>query len=404
MRLAIIGQGYVGLPLAISFSQKGITVVGFDIDQKRTNNLNSGISHIEDIDDGDLGKAIAEKKYSASSKESDIADCEVAIIAVPTPLDGERNPDLSFVISASKIVGRALGKSALIVNESTSYPGTLRNIIAETVANNSKDGCKHLFAVSPERVDPGNKNWKISNTPRLIAGLTPEATKRTKELYSKISENIIEVSSPEVAESAKLFENTFRQVNIALVNEFAMIMNAMGIPANEAIDAAATKPYGFMKFSPGLGVGGHCIPVDPSYLAFVASKAGVQPRFIELANKVNLQMPASIVGIVKAENGGSLKGKSILICGVSYKPNIADTRETPAKLLIAELEAEGATVSWHDPVVESWNGQNSVSLGQVKYDAVIITLHHDIFDYQAILKSSDYVFDCLGRIAGTHTL
>jgi len=404
MRLAIIGQGYVGLPLAISFSQKGITVVGFDINQNRTNNLNLGISHIEDISDRDLSNAIAEKKYVASSEESDIADCEVVIIAVPTPLDGERNPDLSFVISASEIVGRALSKSALIVNESTSYPGTLRNIISETVANNSKDGCKHLFAVSPERVDPGNKNWKISNTPRLIAGLTPEATKRTKELYSKISENIIEVSSPEVAESAKLFENTFRQVNIALVNEFAMIMNAMGIPANEAIDAAATKPYGFMKFSPGLGVGGHCIPVDPSYLAFVASQAGVQPRFIELANKVNLQMPASIVGIVKAENGGSLKGKSILICGVSYKPNIADTRETPAELLIAELEAEGATVSWHDPVVENWNGQNSVSLGRVKYDAVIITLHHDIFDYQAILNSSDYVFDCLGRIAGTHTL
>ena len=196
MRLAIIGQGYVGLPLAISFSQKGITVVGFDINQNRTNNLNLGISHIEDISDRDLSNAIAEKKYVASSEESDIADCEVVIIAVPTPLDGERNPDLSFVISASEIVGRALSKSALIVNESTSYPGTLRNIISETVANNSKDGCKHLFAVSPERVDPGNKNWKISNTPRLIAGLTPEATKRTKELYSKISENIIEVSSP----------------------------------------------------------------------------------------------------------------------------------------------------------------------------------------------------------------
>jgi UDP-N-acetyl-D-glucosamine dehydrogenase len=404
MKLAIIGQGYVGLPLALSLAHKGISVIGFDIDKNRIKKLNLGISHIEDVSNEELSKAIADKKYVASSEESDIADCDVVIIAVPTPLDGERNPDLSFVISASEIVGRSLIKSALIVNESTSYPGTLRDIIAETVVNNSKNGCKHLFAVSPERVDPGNKNWKISNTPRLIAGLTPEATKRTKELYSKISENIIEVSSPEVAESAKLFENTFRQVNIALVNEFAMIMNAMGIPANEAIDAAATKPYGFMKFSPGLGVGGHCIPVDPSYLAFVASKAGVQPRFIELANKVNLQMPASIVGIVKAENGGSLKGKSILICGVSYKPNIADTRETPARVLITELEAEGATVSWHDPVVESWNGQNSVSLNQVKYDATIITLHHGIFDYQAILNSSDYVFDCLGRIAGTHTL
>lgn len=404
MRLAIIGQGYVGLPLAMAFTKNGIDVIGFDLDKKKVEKLNSGISHIEDVTDSELYKIITDKKYVATSEESDISECDAVIIAVPTPLDANRNPDLSYVISASEIVGRCLNKNALIVNESTSYPGTLRNVIATTLIMNSKPGIVHLYAVSPERVDPGNKNWKISNTPRLIAGLTPEATMKAKELYSLICENIIEVSSPEVAESAKLFENTFRQVNIALVNEFAMIMNAMGIPANEAIDAAATKPYGFMKFSPGLGVGGHCIPVDPSYLAFVASQAGVQPRFIELANKVNLQMPASIVGIVKSETGGSLKNKSIMVCGVSYKPNVADTRETPAELLIAELEAEGAKVSWHDPVVKNWKGQDSVSLGQLKYDATIITLHHEIFDYQAIIKSSDYVFDCLGRIAGTHTL
>ena len=404
MRLAIIGQGYVGLPLAMAFTKNGIDVIGFDLDKKKVDNLNLGISHIEDVTDSELNKIITDKKYAATSDESDIAECDAVIIAVPTPLDANRNPDLSYVISASEIVGRSLNKNALIVNESTSYPGTLRNVIATTLVKNSKPGIVHLYAVSPERVDPGNKNWKISNTPRLVAGITSEATIKTKELYSKICENIIEVSSPEVAESAKLFENTFRQVNIALVNEFALIMNAMGIPANEAIDAAATKPYGFMKFSPGLGVGGHCIPVDPSYLAYVASKAGVQPRFIELANKVNLQMPASIVGIVKSQTGGSLKNKSIMVCGVSYKPNVADTRETPAELLIAELEAEGATVSWHDPVVKNWKGQDSVSLGQLKYDATIITLHHDNFDYEAIVNSSDYIFDCLGRIAGTHTL
>ena len=199
MKLAIIGQGYVGLPLALSLAHKGISVIGFDIDKNRIKKLNLGLSHIEDVSNEELSKAIADKKYVASSEESDIADCDVVIIAVPTPLDDERNPDLSFVISASEIVGRSLIKSALIVNESTSYPGTLRDIIAETVANNSKNGCKHLFAVSPERVDPGNNNWKISNTPRLIAGLTPEATERTKELYSKICINIIEVSSPEVA-------------------------------------------------------------------------------------------------------------------------------------------------------------------------------------------------------------
>jgi UDP-N-acetyl-D-glucosamine dehydrogenase len=404
MKIAIIGQGYVGLPLSLNFAQKGINVLGFDIDEIRTKSLNLGISHIEDVADKDLKAAISKGTYTASSDESDISDCEAVIIAVPTPLNDARLPDLSYVISASEMIGKSLSKSALIINESTSYPGTLRNEIAVTLAKNSKPGLKHLYSVSPERVDPGNKNWNISNTPRLIAGITPEATIKTKELYSKICENIIEVSSPEVAESAKLFENTFRQVNIALVNEFALIMNAMGIPANEAIDAAATKPYGFMKFSPGLGVGGHCIPVDPSYLAYVATIAGIQPRFIELANKVNLQMPAAIMGIIKSQNGGSLKGKSILVCGVSYKPNVADTRETPAKLLIEELKAAGAEVSWHDPVVENWNGQKSVTLGQKKYDSTIITLHHDIFDYEAISKSTEYLFDCLGQIPEAHTL
>jgi UDP-N-acetyl-D-glucosamine dehydrogenase len=403
-KIGIVGQGYVGLPLAVAFASEGFNVTGFDIDVSRVSQLNSGISPIEDIESQDLNELIIQGNYLASSRPTDISDCNVVIIAVPTPLNRLREPDLSFVIAASEMIGEVLTQDSLIINESTSFPGTLRDVIAPTVTKKSLPGVEHTFAVSPERVDPGNLIWKISNTPRLIAGLTQDATLMTRKLYGQICENIIEVSRPEVAEAAKLFENTFRQVNIALVNEFATIMNALEIPTNEVLDAANTKPYGFMKFSPGLGVGGHCIPVDPSYLAFVASKAGVQPRFIELANEVNLHMPAAIVGIVKAENGGSLKGKSILICGVSYKPNIADTRETPARVLITELEAEGATVAWHDPVVESWNGQNSVSLDQTKYDATIITLHHGIFDYQAILNSSDYVFDCLGRIAGTHTL
>jgi UDP-N-acetyl-D-glucosamine dehydrogenase len=280
----------------------------------------------------------------------------------------------------------------MVINESTSYPGTLRKEIAARIT-----GVDHLYASSPERIDPGNTQWGTQNTPRLIGGLTPEAVAKAKEFYSTFCDTIIEVSSPEVAEAAKIFENTFRQVNIALVNEFAQIADALGISGREVLDAAATKPYGFMQFNPGPGVGGHCIPVDPSYLAQVAIEVGVPATFIKRANEVNLAMPAYVVKRVVAGSGGSIKGKKVVVIGVSYKSNVADTRETPAAGVIDLLRAQGATVTWHDDLVGSWRGDLSAPIKGA--DIAVLVTKHDGLDLAA-LKSCGYIFDCTDTIAG----
>ena len=256
-KVVVIGQGYVGLPLAIAIAEAGHEVIGFDLNAELAKRLNLGSSHIEDVSDSTLKDLISKSKYKASSNPSDIAESDIAIIAVPTPLNENRDPDVSYVVSASELLGKNLSKRTLIINESTSYPGTLRDVIVNNVEKNSQPSIKHLYAISPERVDPGNPNWKIKNTPRLFSGLTAEAGAKTKEFYSTFCDQIIELSSPEAAETAKLFENTFRQVNIALVNEFSLICSRLGINVHEVLNGAATKPYGFMKFSPGIGVGGH---------------------------------------------------------------------------------------------------------------------------------------------------
>jgi len=307
-------------------------------------------------------------------------------------LDSDRNPDLSYIHAAAELINQQVKTTTLIINESTSYPGTLRKEIATRIS-----GVEHLFASSPERVDPGNTQWGTKNTPRLIGGLTPEAVSKAKEFYSSFCETVIEVSSPEVAEAAKIFENTFRQVNIALVNEFAQIADALGISGREVLDAAATKPYGFMEFNPGPGVGGHCIPVDPTYLAYVANEVGVPATFIKRANEVNLAMPAYVVKRVIAGAGGSVKGKSVVVVGVSYKANVADTRETPAASIIDLLREAGASVTWHDPLVGNWRGESSADLGAC--DVAVVVTKHDVVSVVDIKKSS-YVFDCTGSIPG----
>lgn len=398
MKIGIVGQGYVGLPLAMAFCESGIEVIGFDIDSEKSTSLNNGISHVEDISNETLKKSIATGKYKATSDPKDLATVTVAIIAVPTPLDADRNPDLKYLISASEILGKNLQSQTLIINESTSYPGTLRNLIADSVNKSSPKSLNHHFAISPERVDPGNQKWSIRTTPRIYAGLTTESSKLTRDVYALICDDLIEVSSPEVAEAAKLFENTFRQVNIALVNELALIMRAMEISVNEVIDAASSKPYGFMKFLPSIGVGGHCIPVDPTYLAYVAKKSGVEPRFIELANSVNLQMPSKIIQRIKGENGGGLAGKKILVCGVAYKANISDTRESPSEILIENLKKEGAKVSWYDPLVANWNSENSTTAEANEFAITIVAVLHDAMDKKMISESSAYVFDCTGKL------
>jgi UDP-N-acetyl-D-glucosamine dehydrogenase len=338
-----------------------------------------------------LAGVIASGSYKASTDASVLDGFDVIVIAVPTPLDETRNPDLSFVHAAADLIAAHVKSPALIVNESTSYPGTLRKEIAARIT-----GVEHLFASSPERVDPGNTQWGTKNTPRLIGGLTPEAVAKAKEFYGSFCDSIIEVSSPEVAEAAKIFENTFRQVNIALVNEFAQIADALGISGREVIAAAATKPYGFMQFNPGPGVGGHCIPVDPSYLAHVANQVGVPATFIKRANEVNLAMPTYVVKRVVAGCGGSIAGKSVVVVGVSYKSNVADTRETPAADVIDLLRAQGATVTWHDEVVGSWRGESSSPL---RGDVAVLVTKHDGVDLKA-LQGCGYVFDCTGTIQG----
>ena len=392
MRVSIIGQGYVGLTIAAGAASAGHQVIGFDINASLVSNLNSGISHIEGISNDEINKFLENGMFQATDDPAKLDASDVIVIAVPTPLTEDRQPDLSFVHAAADLIQRCVKKPALVVNESTSYPGTLRKEIAARISTVS-----HLYAASPERVDPGNSQWGTKNTPRLIGGLTPEAVAKAKEFYSSFCDSVIEVSSPEVAEAAKIFENTFRQVNIALVNEFAQIAYALGISGREVLDAAATKPYGFMEFNPGPGVGGHCIPVDPTYLAYVANEVGVPATFIKRANEVNLAMPAYVVKRVIAGAGGSVKGKSVVVVGVSYKANVADTRETPAASIIDLLRQAGATVTWHDPLVGSWRGEESSVLGAS--DVAVVVTKHDVV-LLADVKKSSYVFDCTGSIAG----
>jgi UDP-N-acetyl-D-glucosamine dehydrogenase len=401
MKVAIIGQGYVGLTIS-AFAGEFFEVIGFDNNQKIVDQLNSGISHIEGVESVVLQKWIKAGRYRATTRGSDIAGVDLIVIAVPTPLTKDRKPDLTYIEAACKTIGENINKPVLVINESTSFPGTLRNYIKPAIEKYSATAIEHLYAISPERVDPGRGDYNQKNTPRLYAGLTAEASERTREFYSRFCDQLVEVSSPEVAEAAKLFENTFRQVNIALVNEFAQIAHSLGISVYETLDAANTKPYGFMKFTPSAGVGGHCIPVDPTYLAAVAEENGVPATFIRRANEVNLEMSKYVVDRVQADNGGSLQGKSVLVVGVAYKPNVADVRETAAELVIDHLRNRGAVVSWHDDVVGSWRGESSAALSGAEI-AVVIT-KHDAVAEKAILASAPYVFDTTGKIKGVKGL
>ncbi len=367
MRAAIIGQGYVGKALGVAAHNAGHSVAGVEIDSARRDSLFNEVG------------------YLISGDFAVVADCEVVVIAVPTPLNEKREPDLSYLESACKSIKPYLKPGTLVVNESTSFPGTLRNVIAPIL------GSEYLYASAPERIDPANEKWGIENTPRLIAGMSPEATARALDFYRSFCEEVYEVSSPEVAEAAKLFENTFRQVNIALVNEFAQIANVLGISTHETLAAAATKPYGFMPFVPSIGVGGHCIPVDPSYLSYAAENAGVEAAFINLANKVNVSMPEYIAARIVDLLGGSVAGKRIQVAGIAYKADVSDTRGSPALALISALRGLGADVLWHDSVVGSWNGESSAALTSV--DLGVIATAHTGVDYMAWKNGNTMVID-----------
>ncbi len=401
MKIGIIGQGYVGLTLS-KYAANHCEVVGFDLSKKIVDQLNQGISHIEGVENSLLKGLIRSERYKATTTGSDIQGCKIVVIAVPTPLSADRQPDLSYIEAACKTIGENIFETILVINESTSFPGTLRNFIKPAIEQYSSDRVEHLYAISPERVDPGRSDFNQKNTARLYAGLTAEATEKTRDFYSKFCDNLVLVSSPEVAEAAKLFENTFRQVNIALVNEFAQITHSLGISVYETLDAANTKPYGFMKFTPSAGVGGHCIPVDPTYLAAVAEEHGAPATFIRRANEVNLEMSEYVVRRVVEDNGGNLQGKSVLVVGVAYKPNVADVRETAAELVIKHLRRKGAAVSWHDDVVGKWKGESSSPLQGA--DIAVVVTKHDSVDEKKILASAPYVFDTTGKVKGAKGL
>jgi UDP-N-acetyl-D-glucosamine dehydrogenase len=401
MKVGIIGQGYVGLTISV-FASEFYTVIGFDNNHRIISQLNSGVSHIEGVSSENLKKSLSKGSYFATSNASDLSDVDIVVIAVPTPLTKNRKPDLSYIEAACNTIGQSIRKPVLIINESTSFPGTLRNFIKPAIEKYSNNLFENLYAISPERVDPGRSDFNQKNTPRLFAGLTPEASKKTRNFYSSFCDNLVEVSSPEVAEAAKLFENTFRQVNIALVNEFAQIAHSLGISVYETLDAANTKPYGFMKFSPSAGVGGHCIPVDPTYLAVVAEDHGAPATFIRRANEVNLEMSKYVVDRVQTDNCGSLQGKSVLVVGVAYKPNVADCRETAAEPVIEHLRERGAVVSWHDDVVGNWKFESSAPLSGADI-AVVVTMH-DSVKATDVIASAPYVFDTTGKLKGVHGL
>ena len=399
-KISIIGQGYVGLTLAMAAS-KSYKIIGFDSQITKVDSLLSGISYVEDVSNIELIEAMQNGSYIPTTDASKMEGSDVFVICVPTPLDDNRQPDLKFIEAACNTIAGVLTKPALIINESTSFAGTLRDFIKPIIESKSEFKCN--YAVAPERVDPGRKDFTVTKTPRLLAGIDDISSKDALDFYNKFCSNMVMVTSPEVAETAKLFENTFRQVNIALVNELATITNSLGISVYDVLDAANTKPYGFMRFNPGPGVGGHCIPVDPTYLAFSAEKQGVSARFIELANKVNLDMPRYIVERCKKDIG-DLKGIKVLLVGVSYKPNISDTRETPAEELFEILQNEGADVYWHDPLVESWKSNKIDSLVSNFFDLTIIQTAHDLLDFDLIKNNSKFVFDCTGKISNANHL
>ena len=370
-------------------------VIGFDTNEVLIENLRLKISHVEGVNSLDLEKAIYSNKYFPSCDETDLKDCEIFVICVPTPLSSNKKPELSYVKLASEIIGRVANDETLIINESTSYPGTLRNLIAPIVE--SLSGRKHHFAISPERVDPGNTKFHIKTTPRIISGITPLASKLARDFYQNFCSEVIEVSTPEIAEAAKLFENTFRQVNIALVNELAQVMSELEIPIEEVLDAAATKPYGFMKFNPTIGVGGHCIPIDPIYLMAAANQTGMDFNFIKLSDKINSGMPSYVVQKIKNLHGGSIANFNILIVGVSYKSNVSDTRESPADSAYSEFRKLGCNVYWFDPLVSKWRDGKVTTLDAGAFDIVLICQIHESMKIDDILNSGKFVFDASGR-------
>jgi len=383
--VSVVGLGYVGLPLAIAAAKSGYMVTGIDLDEVKVKDINNGESQIEGVNKDELSELVTAGRIKAESNYSSVENAEVIIVCVPTPLLENHLPDLSYLKSVAISIKGKLNVNSLLVLESTVAPGTTRDFLAPLLEFNfDKPETCFKLAFSPERIDPMNLNWTIKNTPKLVAGLTTEAKKLAVKFYSEFVDQVVECESIEVAEIAKLLENSFRLINISFMNELSIFCDKLEINLDNVIKAAATKPYGFMPFYPGIGVGGHCIPVDPIYLSNAGKMIGVSTRFIDLADQVNQEMPSYFVRRSEEKLGG-LKHKKVLVVGVAYKPNVADTRETPAKPLIAGLKEKGAEVFWHDDLVKEWNGEKSVALSS-DFDLAIIATPHEYLDLTKLVS------------------
>jgi UDP-N-acetyl-D-glucosamine dehydrogenase len=381
----VVGLGYVGLPIATAAAKSGGFVVGIDLNQEKIFKINNGQSPIEDVKDSEISEVVELGRLKASSDFSLVKQADVILICVPTPLKGNHTPDLEPLERAVKSISENLREGVLIILESTVAPGTTRNFLVPLIEKYSTVDIDSVDVVfSPERIDPLNKTWNLKNTPKIVAGLTPRSTKRAVNFYSKFVDEIIESENVEVAETAKLLENSFRLINISFINELSKFCRRLGIEVKDVIKAAATKPYGFMPFYPSVGVGGHCIPVDPLYLAHKALEIGTPLRMINLADQVNREMPGYFVTQAKEKLGG-LIGKKILVVGVAYKPNVADIRETPVQALIIGLKDQGAKVFWHDELIQEWNGEKSVALSS-DFDLAIIATPHDYLDLAMLVN------------------
>lgn len=409
--MGVVGLGYVGLPLALEFAKAGFRVIGYDVSESVTSALMAGKSHIHDVPDAEVAAFVKSGHFVATTDESRLREMDAISIAVPTPLAKTRDPDMSYVLAAADAIARNAHKGLVIVLESTTYPGTTRELMQPKLEAIGLTVGKDVFlAFSPERVDPGNTKWTTKNTPKIVGGITSACSEVAAALYGSCLDTVVPVSSTETAELVKLLENTFRAVNIGLVNEMAIVCDKLGVDVWEVINAAATKPFGFMKFSPGPGIGGHCIPLDPHYLAWKMRTLNYKTRFIELASEINSEMPALVVEKVARalnEDSKSVKGSRVLVLGVAYKKDIDDMRESPALDVMRLLEAQGAAVSFHDPFVARVRDDGIVRDGVAlddnllrDCDAVVIVTDHSSVNYQRVVDLAPIVVDARNATAG----
>ncbi len=405
-RVAVIGLGYVGLPLAITMAEAGYTVVGIDVDERKTHAINDGVSYIEDVPGGRVAELVEQGRLSATTDFSLLLDCDTASICVPTPLRKTRDPDISFILAAAQEIAEFLHPGMLIVLESTTYPGTTTEIILPTLQDNGSQmavGEDFFLCFSPERVDPGRTDYTTVNTPKVMGGVTQHCLEVGTALYGGAIETVVPVASTEAAEMVKLLENTFRAVNIGLVNEVLLICDTLGLDAWEVIDAAATKPFGFMKFTPGPGLGGHCIPIDPLYLSWKLKTLNYNARFIELASEINTSMPAYWVQKVQDalnDREKAVRGSKVLVLGVAYKKDVSDMRESPALDIIVHLMEKGADVSYHDPHVPAFQhdgfemtGAPDLNAALAEADCVVVATDHSSYDWPDVHRRASLVVD-----------